>query len=204
MNISSGSAWQLHIPNLLSAFRLTASPVLLYFAWSGKPTHFLVLLALSFLSDCLDGYLARRLNSSSELGARLDSWGDFAIYMTAPLSAWWLWPEIISREAYYVLIAIVSYVLPLIIGFIKFGRLPSYHTWSAKGAAILMSLAIFLLFLFDIVWLFHFAVIFHALGACEEIAMTFILTEWRCNIPSLWHVLAMVKEEKKSGEHKKK
>ncbi|MBW2327077.1 MAG: CDP-alcohol phosphatidyltransferase family protein, partial [Deltaproteobacteria bacterium] len=73
------------IPNLLSGFRLFAAPFLLYLAWMGHPNLFLVLLALSLLSDSIDGFVARRLNEVSELGTKLDSWGDLAIYLTVPL-----------------------------------------------------------------------------------------------------------------------
>ena len=78
------------IPNLLSGFRLLAAPVMLYLAWIGKPNGFLVLLAISLSTDAVDGFLARRLSWQSELGARLDSWGDFATYVSVPLGAWWL------------------------------------------------------------------------------------------------------------------
>ena len=76
------------LPNLLSGLRLLTAPILLYLAWSGRSRLFLVLLALSLLSDALDGFLARRFNWTSEFGTRLDSWGDCAIYMTVPLCAW--------------------------------------------------------------------------------------------------------------------
>lgn len=188
----------LSIPNYLSAFRLITAPIILYFAWTGKSDYFLILLAVSLLSDALDGFLARRLNMTSTLGAKLDSWGDFAIYITAPVCAWLLWPEVIQREAVFVLLAIIAYVIPLIVGYLKFGRLTSYHTWSAKGAAVLMTISIFLLFMVDISWPFRCFVFFHVLGACEEIVITYLLPEWRCNVPSLWHAMKLVKKERKS------
>lgn len=176
-----------NIPNLISGFRLLAAPVMLYLAWIGRPVGFLVLLAISLITDAIDGFLARRLNWQSELGARLDSWGDFATYVTVPLGAWWLWPDILRREAVFVWLAIAAYVVPIAIGFVKFHRLTSYHTWAAKLSAVIMSISALLLFLTDIAWPFRCAAVFQAFEAVEEIAITFTIPKWRSNIPSLWH-----------------
>jgi CDP-diacylglycerol--glycerol-3-phosphate 3-phosphatidyltransferase len=135
-----------NIPNILSSFRLFAAPFLLFIAWQGWPNLFLAILAISLLSDAIDGFIARRLNVTSKAGARLDSWGDFVTYLTVPLCAWWLWPEILQREAFFVLTGIIFFLLPALTGFIKFKMLPSYHTWAAKILAVLMCLALYILF----------------------------------------------------------
>ena len=176
------------IPNLLSSFRLIAAPFLLYLAWTEHPNLFLALLAVSLLSDSIDGYIARRLNEASELGTKLDSWGDLATYLTVPLCAWWLWPEVLKREAFFVLLVIGAYIVPLMSGFVKFRRLPSYHTWAAKTTAWLMSAAVLILFIADIVWPFRCAAIAQALVACEEVAITLRLSELRSNVRSFWHI----------------
>jgi CDP-diacylglycerol--glycerol-3-phosphate 3-phosphatidyltransferase len=183
------------IPNLLSGFRLIAAPFLLYLAWIGRPKLFLTLLAVSLLSDSIDGFIARRLNETSELGTKLDSWGDLAIYLTVPLCAWWLWPEILKREAFFVLLVIGAYIFPLIAGFVRFRRLPSYHTWAAKVAAVLMSTTVFMLFICDIPRPFHCAAILQALVACEEIAITLLLSQWHGNVPSFWHATKLVRKD---------
>src|SRR4030042_1895843 len=132
------------IPNILSGFRLVAAPFLLCFAWMGYSNLFLTLLSISLLSDSIDGFIARRLNVASEKGTRLDSWGDLATYLTVPICAWWLWPEILKREAFFVFVAIGAYVVPILAGLAKFRRIPSYHTWGAKISAVLMSVAAFI------------------------------------------------------------
>lgn len=176
------------IPNLLSCFRLIVAPFLLVIAWLNRPTLFLVILGASILSDAIDGYIARRLKVTSKIGAQLDSWGDFATYITVPLCAWWLWPEILQREASFVVLGIAFFILPALAGFMKFKSLPSYHTWAAKILAVLMCAAIFMLFLTEIVWPFRCAVILHCLVSMEEIAITLWLKEPRHNIASFWHL----------------
>lgn len=178
----------LNPPNLLSAVRLVAAPFLLALAWTGQATPFLVLLALALLSDAVDGFVARRLHETSELGTCLDSWGDLVTFLVVPLCAWWLWPEIMRREAAVVGLVLVTYLLPPAIGLLKFGRLTSYHTWSAKAVAVVMSLAVFALLIADLAWPFHVAAVLLCLSAVEEIAITLRLPELRSNVRSYWHV----------------
>lgn len=176
------------LPNLLSGFRLIAAPFLLCLAWRGHSNLFLILLAVSLLSDAVDGFVARRLNAASKLGIQLDSWGDLAIYLTVPLCAWWLWPEKLKRESFFVLLVIGAYIVPIVAGFVKFRKLTSYHTWAAKAAAVLMSVAIFLLFVADLSWPFHCTAIVQALAACEEIAITIRFSKVQSNVRSFWHL----------------
>lgn len=183
------------IPNVLSGFRLASVPVLLALAWGDYEKMFLVLLVCALLTDIADGYLARRLHQESELGARLDSWGDFALYISTPLSAWWLWPELIVREAPYVAVVLASFVLPILIGFVKYQRLTSYHTWGAKLSAILMGCTTLLLFAGGPACPFHFSAAVLVLTQIEEIAITLVLSKWRSNVPSLVHALRIARKE---------
>jgi CDP-diacylglycerol--glycerol-3-phosphate 3-phosphatidyltransferase len=180
-----------NLPNLLSLLRLVAAPVLLLLAAADRPTAYLVLLAAALLSDAVDGYLARRLGQCTELGARLDSWGDFAIYMTVPLGAWWLWPEVILREATFAAAVVASYVLPVVLGFFKYRRLTSYHTWGAKLSGVLLSAGALLLFAGGPAWPFRLAVVVLVLAELEEIAITAVLPEWRANVPTLRQALRL-------------
>ena len=179
----------LTLPNLLSCFRFVSAPVLLWLAWHDYENAFLLLLAVTILTDALDGLAARLLHQESELGALLDSWGDIVTYIIIAVSAWWLWPEIIQREKMYVIMAVSSYLLPVTIGAIKFRALTSYHTWMVKCAAVIMTISFFILFVFDIVLPFRIAAFICLLAAVEEIAITFYLSELRSNVHSLWHVI---------------
>ena len=185
------------IPNLLSGFRLVAAPFMLYLSWIGLRKTFLALLVLSLLSDAIDGFIARRLYVSSDIGAKLDSWGDLATYLTVPICIWWLWPEIVKREAPFVIIILGAYIVPLIAGFAKFRKLPSYHTWGAKIAAVLMSIAVFTLLMIDISLPFRCAALVQALVACEEVAITLQLKELKSNVKSIWHVKHIISKNQR-------
>jgi CDP-diacylglycerol--glycerol-3-phosphate 3-phosphatidyltransferase len=176
------------IPNIFSAFRIITAPFLLYLAWKGYRNFFVGLLFASLLSDAVDGYVARKFNITTNLGTKLDSLGDMAIYLTVPLCAWWLLPEIIKQEALFVLIALGAYIAPLLAGIIKFKQVPSYHTFGAKFAAIFMSTAIFFLFIAEFTWVFRCAAVFQVLVALEEIWITIRLPKLQNNVKSIWHL----------------
>jgi len=183
-----------NVPNLLSGLRIALVPALLHLAWTGRSTLFLVTLAVSLLSDLVDGQLARALDQTSELGARLDSWGDFATYMTVPICAWWLWPDLIRRETPFVVAVILSYAVPIAIGFLKYRRLTSYHTWGAKLSAVLMGAGALTLFAGGPAWPFRLATGVLVIAEIEEMAITAILSEWRSNVPSLRHAMRIGRE----------
>jgi CDP-diacylglycerol--glycerol-3-phosphate 3-phosphatidyltransferase len=175
-------------PNILSASRIVIAPFLLYLAWGGHKNLFIIFLFMSLLSDALDGFLARKLNATTAAGAKLDSIGDLATYVVLPVCALWLWPEIITREAPYVLIAVSAYFLAFIAGALKFHQIPSYHTYGAKAAAIIMCIAMLFLFMTEFNILFRIAAIFQAIVAIEEIAITLQLSEPRSDVKSIWHL----------------
>jgi CDP-diacylglycerol--glycerol-3-phosphate 3-phosphatidyltransferase len=179
----------INIANILSGSRLIIAPLLLYLAWSSRPGLFIFFVVVALGTDFLDGYFARKNRQVSELGARLDSVGDLAIYMAAPLAVWRLWPEIIIREAAYVGTAVTFFLIPLILGFVKFGRLTSYHTWGAKLSALLLSSSILLLLLKGPAWPFHVATVVFVLAEVEELCITALLTRWQPDVQSIFHVM---------------
>jgi len=177
----------INIPNMLTVFRLVSIPVLIALAWRNQHDLFLILLTASLVTDALDGFIARKLHQTTEFGTRLDSIADFITYTTVPILTWYLWPDIIRREAPFVIAVFVSTFVPVMLGLIKYGRLPCYHTWLAKLSAMLMGSTCLVLFATGIAWPFHVATPFLFVTAFEEIAITALLPEWRANVPSLWH-----------------
>ena len=175
------------IPNLLSILRLVSMPVLLFAAWTARPLFFQITLVVVLLMALADGVLARRLGQVTDFGAELDSWGVLAAYITIPLCAWLLWPEIVRREAAFVITLVIFHVVPALLGLLKYGRLTSYHTWGSKLSAVLLSLTIFTIILGGPAWPFRLISPIVILSGIEEIFMTGILRQWQTNIPSLWH-----------------
>jgi len=180
---------KLTLPNLLTGFRFVAALGLLGLAWQGYGIAFMVLLALAFLTDLLDGLAARLTGQISQFGAVLDSWADVVTYLTTAIGCWWLWPEVVRRELIFVVLMVASCLLPAVVGFSKFGCFTSYHTWGVKIAAACMGLSLYVLFFGGPAWPFRWAAIICILAAIEEIALTLLLPESESNVRSIWHIL---------------
>jgi len=173
------------VPNMLSMTRLVLVPVLIGLAVNAKAQAFLLVLAVSLLSDVFDGYLARKLNQITDLGAKLDSWGDVLTYGAMILGLYWIWPEVFAEQLWFVVAATLSFIVPVAYAFNKFGEYPSYHTLGAKTAAVLMAPAFYSLILLDWDLFFQAVIIFHIVVAFEEMAITSVLDRPRTDVLSI-------------------
>ena len=181
------------IPNMLSLLRLGLVPVLVGLALAGLGDVFLLILVISLVSDVLDGYLARKLNQTSELGAKLDSWADMLTYGCMIIGLYWIWPQIFAQQVWFLVAATLSFMLPVLYAFNKFGEYPSYHTLGAKTAAVLMAPAFYLLTLMDADLFFNAVIIFHIVVAVEEMVITSVLTQPRSNVRSILSIVGSSK-----------
>jgi cardiolipin synthase (CMP-forming) len=81
---------KLGIPNLLTLFRLTSLPIITLVFLSAR-THpslsvpLVVFVTVAFLTDLLDGFLARTLKMGTQLGKLLDSSTDYTILFSLAL-----------------------------------------------------------------------------------------------------------------------
>lgn len=177
------------VPNLLSVLRMLLVPVLLALAWVGATGLFLVCLVLSFATDVLDGWTARRLGLTTQLGAKLDSWADLLTHSALLLCTWWLRPDFVRQELLAIAIAAASYFPPIVVGLVKYRRLISYHTRLVKLAACAVGVTLVLVFLGGPSLPFRVAVVLVVLASIEELAMTLVLPSWQADVPTLLHAL---------------
>jgi len=184
----------LNLPNLVSFIRILMAPVLFYFALTQQPYWFIGVLLFAEFTDVLDGFLARTLNQITKMGSHLDSWGDFVIYSTIAICAWILWPDILLRESLYFIIIVLCFTLPALIGFIKFRRFTSYHTWSVKLAVAVTVLSYILLFSGLLDWPFRVAALFCLYAAIEEIAITLLIHHEHVDVRTVWQALKYNRE----------
>ncbi len=172
------------------------APVLLYFAISQQPDWYAGALIVAVFTDVLDGFLARTLNQITEMGAHLDSWGDFTIYSTMAICAWILWPNILLRELLYFIVIVLSFTVPVIIGFIKFHTFTSYHTWSVKLAVTITIMSYILLFWEILNWPFKVAALFCLYAAIEQAAITLLIRHEHVDVRSVWQALKYHRENR--------
>ncbi len=122
------------------------------------------------------------------------------MYATIPVTAWWLWPDIMRQEAPFIMAVIASSALSAIIGMLKFRVFPTYHTWGVKLAAAVAASTAFVMFAGGPAWSFRLATPICLLAAIEQIAITIVLHESRSNVRSLWHVLRQREEKSNSSQ----
>lgn len=65
-----------HIPNILSGFRIVLIPFFIWQMAEGQTLAAAIILVVSGITDCLDGFLARRFGWISQLGKVLDPAAD--------------------------------------------------------------------------------------------------------------------------------
>jgi cardiolipin synthase len=176
-------------PNLLSLVRLIMVPILISLALNDKANWFLLGLVFSVTTDVLDGYIARHLNLITELGARLDRLGDFAIYSSITVCAWILWPQIVKQEIIFIGVIFISFTLPALIGLIKFKTITSYHTISVKIAVAFTLISYVIMFAGFSAWPFRIASFLCVYAGLEEIAISLVLKHERVDVLSFKQAL---------------
>lgn len=80
-------AFKNHIPNTITLLSMTSGIVAVYFAVKGSPeqlTYAGIFIFLAAVFDFFDGFAARLLHASSEIGIQLDSLSDLISFGLAP------------------------------------------------------------------------------------------------------------------------
>jgi cardiolipin synthase (CMP-forming) len=180
----------LHFPNILSYYRIFVSPLIFYFAISGREGHFALLLTINLISDVVDGYLARKLNLETEFGARLDSLADNFTYLLAFTGIFIFKLEDFIPHLTSFLIFAVMMASTQITSLIKFGRLPSFHLYSTKIGGYIQGAFFIILFTYDFIAPFYYVMIgWGMVSAMEHIAIQLFIPEMRSNVRGLYWVI---------------
>jgi phosphatidylglycerophosphate synthase len=180
-----------YIINGITLYRLIAAPFLLYLIFTSQEHLFKWLLAISFFTDAIDGYLARKYRVVSVMGAKLDSIGDDLTVIVGVIGLFVLKPEFIKDEFGWLVSILIIFLGQVISALIHYGAVTSYHTYLAKLAALCQG--IFLILSFFLAepsrTLFYIAVIITALDLIEELVLTFLLPAWKANVKGIYWVL---------------
>ena len=78
------------LPNILTAFRFLLVPLVVFYLLDHKFGPALFLFALAGFSDALDGFLARRYQWTSRVGALMDPLADKLLMVSSYLALGWL------------------------------------------------------------------------------------------------------------------
>lgn len=140
------------VPNAISFLRVLLVPVFALLVVGHHDGWAFVVLAVSGVSDWLDGLIARRFNQMSRLGQMLDPAADRLFILVAVVALawreivpWWLVAMILARDL------VLAAVLPAL-AHRGFGPLPVHFAGKAGTAALLYAFPLLLLSARSDVW----------------------------------------------------
>ncbi len=186
----------LNVPNLISLYRLLAVPVILYLALTGREKTFVVMLSISLISDVLDGNIARYFKLQTRFGAALDNLADMGTYAMALFGIFMFrWTEI-GPHATILYIFLGIFLLSYVVAFVRFGKIPGLHLYTAVSAGYVQSIFFFILFVFGFYpWMYYTAVIWGIVAYTEKIIVLFLLDDIRIGVKGLYWLLRQKKSE---------
>ena len=184
------------IPSILVGLRFTIAPLLLLDALDGKTTiWFLIGYVIAVISDIFDGIIARRLNVSTVQLRQADSWADISLYLSIAISVWLVYPQVIINFQIPLIIAIFAQLTLFAVSLIKFQKFPSFHTYTAKIWGLTLLVATVGLFGFGYTKTLWLAIALCLINSFEEIIMTLLSSQWRCDILSIFHLIDLQQSE---------
>lgn len=179
-----------NVPNVISFYRLIMFPVILYLALTGNEKWFVVFLVISLVSDILDGNIARLFNLRTKFGAALDNLADIGTYILALLGIFLFRWEEIRPHAWFLYLFLAVFVMSYIVAFIRFGKIPGLHIYSAVSAGYIQGVFFFILFVWGFyAWMFYLAVGWGIAAYTEKIFILLRLDDIRPGVKGLYWLM---------------
>ncbi|KYC45891.1 MAG: phosphatidylglycerophosphate synthetase [Candidatus Methanofastidiosum methylothiophilum] len=123
------------LPNMITSIRFILAPFLLYFAFINELYLFTLLFYICAISDYIDGPIARRFNSTSELGSFLDNLADELLLLSGLAFMYLLRPEIMLDNLTLFVGFLTIYFLERMLFYgLQKGK-PRLHLYSGKTFA---------------------------------------------------------------------
>jgi phosphatidylglycerophosphate synthase len=179
------------IINGITLYRVVAAPVLLVLIFTKQLDIFKWLLAVSFFTDLIDGFLARKFNVTSVIGSRLDSIGDDLTVAAGIVGLFVFRYDFVMKELFLISGLLALFIIQIIFALVRYRKISSFHTYLAKTAAVLQGTFLILIFILPepFYYLFYAAVIVTTADLIEEIILVVILPVWKVNVKGLYWVL---------------
>ena len=180
-----------YVINGITLYRVIAAPFLLVLLFTKHYEIFKWLLGVSFFTDMIDGYLARKFKVTSILGTKLDSIGDDLTVLVGLIALFVLKLEFIKQHIIILIILLALFLVQTTYAFIRYRKMTNFHTYLAKTAALLQGVFLILVFFTDdpILILFYAATIVTMLELTEEVILVKLLPQWKANVKGVYWVL---------------
>jgi len=176
-----------NIADWFSFYRIAAAPFLLFLLWLHKQEIFTWMLLISYSTDMIDGYLARKFKMTSPRGSQLDSMGDQITFALGLIGLLIFEFDFIKANYILILIAFAPYLLQMLIAFKKYGKATAFHTYLAKLSAVFQAFFIlFSLFISPNYYLFYFMIILGFIETFEEIILINMYDNWVADVKGIY------------------
>ncbi len=173
------------IPNIITMVRIIGSLCLLFVEPLKKA--FYIIYTIAGLSDAIDGFIARKTNSVSELGSKLDSVADLSFYIVMILRIFpVLWEKLPFWIWYMVLSVVIMRIAAYIISAVKFRRFASLHTYLNKAATLMI---FFVPYIINHKIISAFCTVICVIGiisSVEELVIHISKKEYKSNVKSVY------------------
>ena len=178
---------EFNIADWFSFYRILALPFLVILLALGIRQWFALFLLISYSTDAIDGFLARKLKITSARGSQLDSIGDQLTLLAGLAGLLVFETEFIRANLLIIILAFIPYVVQLAMAFKKYGKATAFHTYLAKLSAILQATFIlWALFFGPVYWLFYAMIVVGVLETLEEISLIVIHDKWVSDVKSIF------------------
>lgn len=179
-----------NIADWFSFYRIFAAPFLLILLWFEEREFFTWFLLISYSTDMIDGFLARKLKITSPRGSQLDSIGDQITFTIGLVGLFIFETDFIKENYRIILIAFSPYIIQMILAYRKYGKATAFHTYLAKLSALVQGVFIlWVLFFSPLYGLFYAMLILGLLETIEEITLIFMYEEWASDIKGVYWAL---------------
>lgn len=178
---------KLNTAECFAAVRVVSFPLVLLFIFLEERHIAAWLYIILFSTDFIDGFFAFFYGQESDRRAKLDSLGDVLFLFTGIIGFYLFEPAFFYDHLVSIGLVLGLYALQFLIALIKWGKPSSFHTYTAKFAAIIQVIFLSGTLMFEASpVVFYCAVFFSIIDITEDIIITLLLTKWQANVKGLY------------------
>ncbi len=176
-----------NIADWFSFYRIIAGPFLLLLLWFNSREIFTWFLLISYSTDMIDGFLARKLKITSARGSQLDSIGDQITFVIGLLGLFVFEFNFVHKNYLIIIIVFIPYLFQMLLAFKKYGKTTAFHTYLAKFSALTQgSFILSSLFFYPNYAFFYFMIVLGFLETIEEIILIFMYKNWVSDVKGIF------------------
>lgn len=174
-----------NLANFVTSLRLFGAIAMIFI--TPLSTAFYIVYTVCGLSDGIDGTIARKMGTSSEFGARLDSVSDILFYLVMFIKLMpVLWATMPTWIWYIVAAVLVVRLAAYGIALVKYRRMAAIHTYVNKVTGALVFLVPYMLLLPCEVVLCAITAVIAMIGSAEEFVIHAVSPKYQTERKSIF------------------